>query len=241
MAASQARGGRNGRGKLGSAKALVGSAIWTRRVGGTACTPDGVPSSPDVLHGTPSMLEWVPSPGSVVGSMVVSSPAPEAGSCTGVLRSQPRTDALMLENCESTMSSAASTLNIIRNGRLAINMQHQPRRGCTGSVWTSSPAGEKRWLADSRIGAAPYGLCATLSHNHRHTTHPQKSCQRLATEALQKSDGPFVTVDQQPARPCDMQKVVRDLGRIWNVEFEAASTRVMTNFRTILGPGNKDG
>ena len=97
-------------------------------------------------QGTDSMLEWVPSAGSVDGSMLKSSPAaPDAGTCTGVLRSHPRTDALMLENWESTMSSAASMPNILRNAELTINMH------------TSTPPRLHRFRWDLQSGWAKTG------------------------------------------------------------------------------------
>lgn len=54
---------------------------------------------------------------------------------------------------------------------------------------------------------------------------------------LTESDGPFVRVDDQPARPIHTQLVVDVLGRTWRVERDEAADIVMKNFRRLLGGG----
>jgi TatD DNase family protein len=59
---------------------------------------------------------------------------------------------------------------------------------------------------------------------------------RVVTE----TDGPFVTVEQRPARPSDVSGVVSNLARLWEIATEEAAERIFMNFRRLLTLPNPD-
>jgi TatD DNase family protein len=52
---------------------------------------------------------------------------------------------------------------------------------------------------------------------------------------LTETDGPFVVLGKEPARPHDVSIVIRHLAGVWGCEEETAQERVFANFQRLIG------
>jgi TatD DNase family protein len=53
---------------------------------------------------------------------------------------------------------------------------------------------------------------------------------------LTETDGPYVKINGEPARPVHVRQVVRGLGRLWELSDEEAARRVAENLFTLVAP-----
>lgn len=57
------------------------------------------------------------------------------------------------------------------------------------------------------------------------------------TRVLTETDGPFVQVDSQPAKPWDVVEVTRALGKVWGTSDEGVRRQIHQNFGSVLKAG----
>lgn len=55
---------------------------------------------------------------------------------------------------------------------------------------------------------------------------------------LTETDGPFVTLDNRPIRPADVNKTVTELASIFNVTFEVMTNKILSNLTSVVA-GNQ--
>jgi TatD DNase family protein len=83
--------------------------------------------------------------------------------------------------------------------------------------------------------AADFGMYFSVNTSMVNSKKGQALIAKMpADRVITESDGPFINVVNEPARPHHMEKVIERLGLLWGLSFEESRARVISNFRNLI-------
>jgi len=83
--------------------------------------------------------------------------------------------------------------------------------------------------------AAGFGMYFSVNTSMVNSKKGQALIAKMpADRVITESDGPFINVVNEPARPHHMERVIERLGLLWGLSFEESRARVISNFRGLI-------